>query len=408
MRRAAVYLVLAGALLACGETFQPSTVVDGFRVLGIRAQPAEVKPGETTEVSALVVDPSDPTRRNTMLWIACDPDPFDLGRSACSELSQFADPSSLVQSTDGGTPSFPPGMNVIGFGERAFYTPSPDLFSQLDAGDPRRTSGTLAQVLLLAVAEEVSPAAPREELDALLERVRTGEVPSITAIFRIRVSDAPTPNQNPEIGPLFVDGRPIPEGAHVTFRPTDQMLMRFTAPEASMEKFSVLLPEGVVEERTERFIASPYTTGGRFNLTRLAVNEPVETVFTAPGGRDDDPVPEPGRGRLWFVYRDTRGGQAWREHRLHACEALGAPPEVVEVRTAPLDQGTRVTFEGKQLDRILDGFIGERALRDAAFSKVTGHFTGTLPEPLPAGTYEVRVRARDCVEYDTGHRLAAP
>ena len=406
MRRALV--VTLALLWGCAEEFKPESNVDGLRVLGVRAEPAELRPGETAQLEALVVDPSAPGRQNAIFWLSCDPDPFDLGRSACSDLAQFGDPASLVQpgaGGDGGTPALPPGMKLAGFGDRAFYSAPADLFAQLDPGDSRRQTGTVAQLLLFVIGEPISPTATEEELSQVLARVRSGETPSVIAIFRVRVSEAEMVNRNPEIGDLMLDGRAIPEGAHVFFRPGDESALEFTAPEHAFEQYEQVVPGGV-ETRTERLIAAPYTTGGSFSLERVAVNEPVTTVFRAPGGREDDPVPAPGRGRFWVVYRDTRGGQAWREHRLHACEPTMEAPRVVRVTTEAAAGGVRVALQGEGVDRVLDAFVGGVALRDAAYSPSAGRFRGMLPEgALPAGAHAVTLRTRDCVDYETGHQV---
>ncbi|MBX5483167.1 MAG: hypothetical protein IRZ16_15200 [Myxococcaceae bacterium] len=404
MRGICVVIAVGGLLLAsCAEDFTPATDVAGLRVLGIRSEPAEVAPGQLAEVSALVVDPTAPARHNTLVWISCDPDPFDLNRSACSDLEQLADASSLFAPGDGGTPDLPPGMKLAGFGDKAYYAPPADLFDALDGGDPRRQSGTVAQLLLLAIAEEVSPTATQEELKALFERVRTHEVASVLALFRVRVSESTEPNHNPQIGAVLVDGEPVPAGAHVTVTPGRDARIRFTAPEESLESWDQPLPTGV-ERRTERLVASPYTTGGLFNFERVAVNEDFDTVYTPPSGTGDDPLPV--RGRFWVVVRDTRGGQSWREHRLHFCEPLGEVPAIRRVMPSEVESegGVTVTLEGDRADRVLDVLIGGAALDRGGYSEATKQFSGGMPALSP-GTYPVLVRTVDCVTLDTGLKV---
>ena len=175
----AAAVVLSLALPGCAEEFTPASTVDKLRVLGIRSEPAELRPGETSTLSALVLDPSRPGKRNTLVWFSCDPDPLNLGRSACSDLGELSDSASLVSTSSNGALELPPGMRLAGFGDTAVYTAPADLFAQLPAEDERRRTGSVAQLLLMAIAEEVSPAATREELDALLARVRSREVDSI-------------------------------------------------------------------------------------------------------------------------------------------------------------------------------------------------------------------------------------
>ena len=45
----------------------------------------------------------------------------------------------------------------------------------------------------------------------------------------------------------------------------------------------------------------------------------MKTIFTAPGSTAD-PVPERRTGILYTVFRDTRGGQSWREWPFFVCD----------------------------------------------------------------------------------------
>ncbi|HLM47169.1 MAG TPA: hypothetical protein VK458_25100, partial [Myxococcaceae bacterium] len=138
MSRHRLMMVLSAlvGLCACEEEFKPETEVVGLRVLGLRASPAELAPGQTATLSALVVDPSRPGKPLTLLWLGCEPDPLDLGRSPCSDTETLGDPTKLVPvSEDGTPPQLPPGVSVIGFNDRAEYAVRADLFSQLATTD---------------------------------------------------------------------------------------------------------------------------------------------------------------------------------------------------------------------------------------------------------------------------------
>ena len=89
--RAPIALALLVFLVGCADEFTPASTVNKLRVLGIRSEPAELRPGEAATVSALVMDPSRPGKANTLVWFACDPDPLNLGRSACSDLGELGD-----------------------------------------------------------------------------------------------------------------------------------------------------------------------------------------------------------------------------------------------------------------------------------------------------------------------------
>ncbi len=62
-------LLVAASLLAGCEEFDPEWKLDSLRVLGIRVEPSEVRPGETFSTSALVHTPRD--EPVTMRWAAC-------------------------------------------------------------------------------------------------------------------------------------------------------------------------------------------------------------------------------------------------------------------------------------------------------------------------------------------------
>ncbi len=379
---AAVFLSLV--MIGCAEEFTPASTVDKLRVLGIRSEPAELRPGGTATVSALVLDPSRPGKRNTLVWFSCDPDPLNLGRSACSDLGELSDPTSLVSTSANGALELPPGMRLAGFGDTAVYTAPADLFAQLPAEDERRRTGSVAQLLLMAIAEEVSPAASREELDAVLARVRSGEVDSIISIFRVRVTEEEQLNQNPRIEGIALDGIRVPTGAHLRVQP------------GAVSPLSV---EAVAEGEDEKLIAAWYTTAGGLADDRVALGEGRTATFTAPGA-DDLPIPESRRGQVWAVVRDTRGGQSWLEVPLFVCEPLGPAPVVRSVSL----ENSEVRLEGEHLDRILDVTVGGQALGDPAFSTVKSSFGGVLPQ-LSAGEHPMVLRLRDCTDVVTGQNL---
>ena len=48
----------------------PATLVDRVRILGIQAEPPEIRPGESSTISALLIDPSEEI--GLTLWVACE------------------------------------------------------------------------------------------------------------------------------------------------------------------------------------------------------------------------------------------------------------------------------------------------------------------------------------------------
>lgn len=391
-------------LAACEDDFAPETRVEGLRILGVRATPAELGPGETARLAALVVDPSRPGQRSTTLWLACDPDPFNLGRSACSDTAALSDPTTLVQpSPDGGTPTLPPGMRVVGINDFAAYAAPADLFSQLPVDDPRRRTGTVAQILVMAIAAELPLSAPAEEREALLERVRSREIPSVVALFRLRVSEDAHRNQNPVLSGLRVDGADLPLGARVRLRPGGFRTLELTAPDEAFEVYEQLLPIGP-EERTERLIAAWYSSYGTFMHPRIALRSEVLEELHAPDEKKEARPQHP-EGTLWAVVRDTRGGQTWVEYPSYLCDPELPAPSVTAIEAGA--DPTLLAVEGENLSSVLDVVVGGRVLQGGSYSSSRQVFEGGLPE-LAAGEYPVQVLGKNCQDYDTGQVYRAP
>jgi hypothetical protein len=393
-------------LCACEEDFKPSTEVVGLRVLGLRASPAELRPGQTANLSALVVDPSRPGQRNTLLWLGCEPDPLDQGRSVCSDTEALADPEKLLPPSDGGEPpSLPPGMSVIGFNEQAAYTVRADLFAELTPDDARRRRGTVGQVLLMAIAAEVDPLAPREELEALFEKVRSREIPSVVTLFRLRVSeDTQQANTNPVLSDVSAAGEALAPGATLRFSDKGPTVLDVTAPDEAFEAFTQEAPDGTVEAKTEQLVAAWYSTFGRFDPSRVVLRSGTPLSFLPPDGSRYQPLPQERRGRAWVVVRDARGGQSWREVPTWLCDATLPPFRVTGV--AVLEDGL-VELRGENLSSVLDVLVGGKALTQAFYSPVRNTFEGVLPSLL-SGEHPVLVRGKDCQDASLPQRLTVP
>ncbi len=393
--------LLCVLLAGCGEAWNPETVVNGLRVLGMRATPAELHPGGFARLEALVVDPSRPGLGTTVLWLGCDPDPFDLGRSACSDPAVLGDPAALASPDAVAQAQLPPGMHAIGFNAAAAYAAPANAFAQLPPGDERRLKGTVAQVLAVAVAEEVSPSATPGEISALLERVKAKEVKSLIALFRIRVTEQETLNANPTLGGLRVHGMPLPEGATLRVQPGVDAVLDTPVADANFEEYDELQPEGWVH-KTERVVAAWYSSWGRFSEARLALHSDLTERFTPPGNADEA-LPDDRAGTFYAVLRDTRGGQAWTAVPGFLCDpALPAPSATaLEPSSGPADGIAPLAVAGTELDSMLDVLVGGKALLRAGYSAERDRFEGVVPK-LPAGDYPVLIRGKHCADVETG------
>jgi hypothetical protein len=384
------------ALFACDFGFRPETLVENMRVLGVRADPADLAPGETARLEALVLDPSRPGKKSSVLWLGCAPDPFNLNRSACSDVETLSNAAALFSTgarPDGGV--LPAGVRVIGFNENASYTASPHVFDALSPGDPRRVTGTVGQALLLAVAEEVPPTATEAELQDVFGRVADGGTRAITALFRVRISESPERNTNPTLSSFSVAHEAWPRGAHVTVLPGEPVELDADAPDAAFERFTNPTPSGV-EEKTERILAAWYSTSGRFTEARTALRERVKTVFTAPGGEDEtDAVPKSRTGFIYVVLRDTRGGQSWTQVPFYVCDAARPAPSITRVDW-PATVADPVVLHGAQLEQVLDVIVDDVALEDGAYSPTSDTWRGYLPRGVDVGVPRGRYTTRAC------------
>ncbi len=381
-----VALLVAG----CDTGFRPETLVEGLRVLGVRSDPADLRPGEVAQLQSLILDPAMTSGSPSTLWVGCAPDPFNLNRSACSDPAVLQDPASLG-TPDGGLPT---GVSVIGFNGQAAYVAPADVFSVLPEGDARRVAGTVGQVLAIAVAEQVSPAATNDELRALFDRVKAHEVASLIALYRIRISEDPQRNHNPVFGPLTVGGEAQPAHATLALKPGQRVTLDVAAADDTFETYVTSTPSGGEETKTERLLAAWYSTSGRYSEPRTALRESVKTTFTAPGGADrDDPVPSSRQGSLYVTLRDTRGGQTWAEFAFFVCDE-GLPEPQVKQLTWPTNAADPVTLEGEGLDSLLDVLVNGVPLSGRLVSS-RWESNGTVPV-LPSGSSTVTYSTKRC------------
>lgn len=390
MWRALLAVVLTGCT---PETFPVESLVDNLRLLGVSATPADLRPGESTRLDALVVDPTRPAQATTTFWIGCDPDPFNLNRSVCSDPAVLNDPAQL-----GDMSSLPAGVRFIGLNGLANYAAPVGLFNVLAADDARRVLGTTGQVLGISIAEEVSPTAPMDELRAVFERVQKKEVRSLVSLFRVRISEDPERNTNPRVARLLVDDAQWPQGARVMMKPAQVVDLDVDATDETFEPFTATTPNGP-EARVERVLVAWYSTSGRFSEERTAMREAVKTKFTAPGAKAFDPVPERRTGTMWTVLRDTRGGLSWSEFPYFICDE--ALPEVTVSQVRPLVSRTdSVVLEGANLASVLDVMVGGVAVARGRANATGSSWEGTLPASVTTGTQPVVIHTRRCERLD--------
>lgn len=166
----ALLIAAAVAMASCTNLPEddPSRVVR-MRVLAIKAEPAEPRPGDSVTLSALIADPLDADSTRVHSWSLCLP----LLAGAPEEL---ADPAACVE---------PVNQLVLGSGETLAYTVPAEI---LDGLTPEEAMAGLDLPILLTVHGR---AGRRDD-----------------ALKRVRVSESTGPNGNPVLGAVEIDGTP--------------------------------------------------------------------------------------------------------------------------------------------------------------------------------------------------------
>ncbi|MFT3837543.1 MAG: hypothetical protein QM723_11160 [Myxococcaceae bacterium] len=393
--RLAALLLLTG----CSSTFKPETLVDSLRVLSITADPPEIAPGGTSNFSVVELDPSRPGGVTTVVWVGCQPDPFNLGRTACNDTTALLQPTSFSD--------FPPGVAIMGFGPHASYQADANLFDPVPMTDEVRQNGTVGQILAVVIGAFVKPTSDKAELRELFTKIENQEIQTVMALARVTVSEHTPRNLNPHIVSLNVNGAPLPTDGTLQLEPGQDVKLDVVALAEDREKYTLETPDGT-SDFTENLVSSFYSTGGRFSLPRVDLDSTDHTVYTAPGSAKipDDPIPAHRTGVVWAVLRDSRGGQVSDQVPFFICDDSLPKPKVVSI-TPPVNQGDHVVVKGTNLTSALDVVIGTAALQHGSYNQGTDSFLGDPPVLAP-GTYPVTVRGKECSSADTGLTYTVP
>jgi hypothetical protein len=289
--RCAMHAVIAAlSLLSCQTEFErrPSRI-DRQRVLSIRSEPAEARPGESVEVSVLVASPEGTVLNPLPAWAFCLKRPpaaaYNVVADECLEPT-----ASWIQPAGAGTTATVtlPAAGCQLFGSEPMAAASGAL--PIRALDPDETGGYYQPIrasigdatlgfgsLRIACALFQAPADVAREYRT---RYVANRNPELEALER-RTAEALTP------------GSRIP------------LTARFGR--ASRETYVVYAPERrALDLRTERLQVSWYATGGVLESDSASYPSELEAsnVLTAPDVA--------GTVHLWAVLRDERGGQSFR------------------------------------------------------------------------------------------------
>jgi hypothetical protein len=265
----------AAALTAClggcrNFPNPPASSVEGLRVLGIKAEPPEVAPGATSQLSILAVDPGG--LPIAVDWSACSLPP--LPGAAVNPDCFGADAGAAVQ--------------PVGQGSTVTVTMPPATAAAL--GAPDATGGVYQPYL--ARASTASDQVPAD--------------------YRLRLAQGGEVNHNPTIAAIVATDA---SGATVTLDPAAPTPV---AAGASLSLSATFAP-GSVETYTsfdgrtvgEVLTTSWFTTAGMLSVEKTSALQP-QTVLRL----DQPPAPTGGTIDLWAVTRDERGGTDYTHRAL--------------------------------------------------------------------------------------------
>ncbi|MBS2029636.1 MAG: hypothetical protein JST54_17165 [Deltaproteobacteria bacterium] len=386
MRRLALFALL---LAGCGTDFAPQSQVAGFRVLGMRADPPDLHPGDTANLASLVVDPGQPGLPITMLYLACDPDPTGLGSNPCSQYQTVADAQGLFVA-DGG---LPPGAHFLGI-NTASYTAPAGLFDAQPANAVTRQAGVLAVVLGVALGTDVSSLPQGASAAQLFQLVVSKQIPSQLVIKRLRVSEEPNLNHNPELGLVATDTDEIRPEHPLLALPGTSVPLFARASSGAHESYVAIGLDGTPDPRTETAAFSWFTSAGSLAQDRTTDNDTtVQQFLNIPDGVGDGiehVIPGDRHFTLWVVVRDGRGGEDWQALPGIVCDP-SAPAATLSA--AQLVNG-EIFASGDHLDAIIDATLDGQPILGSYQSSLDA-FVGRLPAGAQ-GTHTLEVRDLGC------------
>ena len=289
MKKLLPLLLLTGCVIG-GDKYkrpselEPSWLIDRVRILAVVAEPPEIAPGESSAFSALVTDPNGEI--GGKVWFACAPE--DSSGAGCNvDLEALSDNPTPEELLEAGVIGFEPGLPPV-------YVAPVDVLDSLPPEDR-------AEGLSITVQIAAFPAGAVDDTGTdFFSDVEVG-------YKRLIVSEATTPNQNPE-ATFQVDGIDIPVGSPVELEPGQTFELGVAIPDSSIEQYQYLNSDGELETRTEEPYATWYCTGG----------DVTESVTLYPYTQSTWDSPDDGTAEVtcWAVVRDRRGGQTWAEQRI--------------------------------------------------------------------------------------------
>ncbi len=301
--------LLALALAACNTGFDPQYRVRDLRILDIRSvaqgsNSADVLPGDTLVLSALVVNPlSRPGL--TVDWLVCLPQASQ-AVSPCLDADYLQDPSRLAAAV--GTI---PGVVALDPENPATYV-VPSSPGPLDAalgfvvGLAEQNSTYECRLFTELVAVAVVTAGGRQEI--AYKRIPLRPPPSL--LVGSGVTDRYVPNLNPTVGDVRLNpsdetnctgGATVPPTSSPF--PSGEVVLCALGGNGSAQSVNLCEPDGSTTQAAESIDWQWYVTDGDFPDDNGGVGD-------ARGGHVKFQRPS-SAFTLWTVVRDGRGGTDW-------------------------------------------------------------------------------------------------
>jgi hypothetical protein len=263
MRALRYGLAAALALVAGGCTTHPDPPVSfivGLRVLAVVADPPQVAPGATSQLSILAVD--------------TDGQPISAQWSRCTlapRTGEAVNPGCVT-----GTSALVPigsGLSI------PFEMPQ---VTAADLGAPDASNGVYVP---------------------LVAQVTAG-AQAVMVVYRLRLADGQPPNMNPEIASIDVIGAggastPIDPATPFPVTAGEQLTLSATLAPGSAQTYTAV--DGTT--RTETITVSWFSTAGAFSVQKTGASQP-NTVLDL----SKDPPTAAGNIDLFAVAHDERGG----------------------------------------------------------------------------------------------------
>jgi hypothetical protein len=124
------------------------------------------------------------------------------------------------------------------------------------------------------------------------------------AYKRVPVSEATTPNHNPSILGITVDGQEVPAGTTVSVDRGQPYTLTAVLADDAVETYAFVNDAGEDETRTEEPYFAWYLQEGTFEQ-EYSIYPYVDATWYTPA------APESDTGTVWVVVRDRRGGMGW-------------------------------------------------------------------------------------------------